>query len=281
MRIVRVDEAGAARVAQAQTWPFTGRTGSGAEAPRPGAGGEDDACRARSSLPSPSSRRRDAVARPTRHARALAAGASTASGSAATSRRGSTARSPGTSSASRTVGASAGSARRAWLGRSRSTARPSFCAVGVELLELLGLVAVAGDDEGAGAAQPGVAAGGLAELGAEGREARGGAQAQVEQRPLAELRLGDRGEHAGGVAPRAVLAGVEHDRAQAALRRAPRDGEADDAAADDGYVVLLGLRRHCGRTLPTPASPGSGSTVGGLCAALSARSAGSRDGPES
>ena len=32
---------------------------------------------------------------------------------------------------------------------------------------------------------------------------------------------------------------------QAALGRSPRDGEADDATADDGYVVLLGLRRHC------------------------------------
>ena len=118
-------------------------------------------------------------------------------------------------------------------------------AVGVELVELLGVVAVARDDQGAGAAQSGIAAGGLLELGAEGGEAGGRAEAEVEQRLLAELRLGDRGEHAGGVAPRAVLGGVEHERAQAALRRAPGDGEADDAAADDGYVVLLGLRRHC------------------------------------
>ena len=49
----------------------------------------------------------------------------------------------------------------------------------------------------------------------------------------------------GGVAPRAVLARVEHERAQAALRGAPGDGEADDAAADDGDVVVLGLRRRC------------------------------------
>ena len=112
-------------------------------------------------------------------------------------------------------------------------------------LELVGLVAVARDDERAGAAQPRVAPGGLGQLGAEGGEAARGAQPEREQGVLAELRLGDRREHAGGVAPGAVLAGVEHDRAQAVLRGPPGDGQADDAAADDGYVVVLGLRRHC------------------------------------
>ena len=108
-----------------------------------------------------------------------------------------------------------------------------------QLLELLGLVAVAGDDERAVEVELD------AELGAEVREAVERAEAEVEQLALAELQLGDGREHAGGVAPRAVLAGVEHERAQAALGRAPRHGEADDAPADDGYVVLLGLRRHC------------------------------------
>ncbi len=89
-------------------------------------------------------------------------------------------------------------------------------AVRVELLELLGLVAIAGDDERAAETEVD------AELGAEGREAVERAQAEVEQLALAELQLGDRGEHARGVAPGAVLARVEHERAQAALGRAPR-----------------------------------------------------------
>jgi hypothetical protein len=109
-------------------------------------------------------------------------------------------------------------------------------AVGVELVELLRLVAVARDDERAAEAQLD------AELAAEGREAVERAQPEIEQRLLAELQLGDGREHAGGVAPGAVLAGLEHERPQAALGGPPRDGEADDAPADDGYVVLLGLR---------------------------------------
>ena len=106
-------------------------------------------------------------------------------------------------------------------------------------LELVGLVAVARDDQRPLAAQVD------AQLGAEGGKSVERAEAELEQGVLAELRLGDRREHAGGVAPGAVLAGVEHDRAQAALRGPPGDGEADDAAADDRDVVMLGLRRRC------------------------------------
>jgi hypothetical protein len=74
------------------------------------------------------------------------------------------------------------------------------------------------------ARSPGSLPGRLLELGADRRERSGGAQAQVEQRVLAELRLGDRREHAGGDVPRARLARVEHANAQPALRRAPRGG---------------------------------------------------------
>ena len=114
-----------------------------------------------------------------------------------------------------------------------------------QALELLGLVAVARDDERARAAQPG------------SRPEAASSSAQKAGKPLAarspsassasspNSRLGDRREHAGGVAPGAVLARVEHERAQAALGGAPGDGQADDAAADDGDVVVLGLRRRC------------------------------------
>jgi hypothetical protein len=40
---------------------------------------------------------------------------------------------------------------------------------------------------------------------------------------------------------RAELAALEYEHRQAARLRAPRDGEADDAAADDRYVVAVGL----------------------------------------
>ncbi len=154
---------------------------------------------------------------------------------------------------------------------------PALLAVGVELVELLGLVAVAGDDERAREAQARVAAGGLLELGAEVGEAGGGAQAEVEQRLLAELGLGDGREHAGGVAPGAVLAGVEHERAQAALGGAPRHGEADDAPADDGYVVLLGLRRHCVPPSLRRHHPDQVRRSAAWCRPLSPFGAGSRD----
>ena len=38
------------------------------------------------------------------------------------------------------------------------------------------------------------------------------------------------------VAPPGRLAGVEHERAQAALRRAPADRQPDHARADDDYA---------------------------------------------
>ena len=64
---------------------------------------------------------------------------------------------------------------------------------------------------------------------------------------LARVGLGDRGQHSGGDARRAgaELAALEHAHAQAPLRRAPGDGEADDAPADDGDVGRCGwVLRH-------------------------------------
>jgi hypothetical protein len=114
-------------------------------------------------------------------------------------------------------------------------------------VERLGLVAVARDDERPAAAQAGVGAGRLLELGGEGRPVARAAQSQPEQRELARVGLGDRGQHAGGDARRAgaQLAALEHADAQAASRRAPGDGEADDAPADDGDVGRWGwVLRH-------------------------------------
>ena len=116
-------------------------------------------------------------------------------------------------------------------------------AEGEQPVERLGLVAVAGDDQRAGAVQARVLAGGLGELGGEGGEPGGGAQAELQQRVLAEARLGDGREHPGGDAPGAGLAGVEHGDAQAGLRGAPRGRQPDRAAADDGDV-RLGLSHH-------------------------------------
>ena len=77
--------------------------------------------------------------------------------SAAVSSRGSTAWSSGTSRARRTVGASAGSARRAADGSSRSACQPQAPAQRELAVERLGLVAVARDDErarGGGSRRP-------------------------------------------------------------------------------------------------------------------------------
>jgi hypothetical protein len=61
----------------------------------------------------------------------------------------------------------------------------------------------------------------------------------------ARVGLGHRGEHARGHArsPGAELAALEQEHRQAALACAPRDREADDAAADDRYVVAVTVFR--------------------------------------
>ncbi len=164
---------------------------------------------------------------------------STASASAATSRRGSIEWSPATSSASRTVGASAGSARRAWLGRSRSHLEPERAPERDQPVERLGLVGVARDDERARAAVARVAARGLRQLGAERLEGAAAAEPELEQRALAELRLGDRREHPGGDVPGPGLARVDDDGPQPALGGAPGARETDRPSAGDGDLVRL------------------------------------------
>jgi hypothetical protein len=118
---------------------------------------------------------------------------------------------------------------------------------GEQAVERLGLVAVAGDRERAGRAQAGILARRLGQLGAEVAEHRRAAQVELEQRVLAELRLGDRGEHPRGDTPRGIPTGVDDDGAQAALGRAPRARQADRAAPCDGDVKRT--RGHCW-TLP-------------------------------
>jgi hypothetical protein len=113
---------------------------------------------------------------------------------------------------------------------------------GEQAVERLGLVAIAGDDERARRPVARVDAA-LGQLGAEAGEGARRAKAELEQRRVAEVGLGRGREHAGGDLPRAGLAGVEHDRTQAALGGAPRAGEADRPAARYGEVIRA--RGHC------------------------------------
>ena len=150
------------------------------------------------------------------------------------------------SSASRTVGASAGSARRARRRQQPLDVEPEPPAEREQPVELLGLVAVARDDQRAGArAGRDRARTPSASSAQNAGNAGRGAQAELEQRVLAELRLGDRREHARGDVPGARLARVEHADAQPALRGAPCAREADRPAADDGDVRLGMLHGHC------------------------------------
>ena len=114
-------------------------------------------------------------------------------------------------------------------------------------LELACLVAVARDEQRAAAPQPerwrvGLRRtcehDGLFQLGRELGPHLRRAQPQLEHAPpgVAELDLGDRCEHPGGDPRRAALpdrVALEDGDGHAALPRAPGDGEADDAAADD------------------------------------------------
>ena len=154
--------------------------------------------------------------------------------SAATSNRGSTEWSDAMSSASRTVGASAGSSRRACDGRSRSTGRPEPAAELGQAVERLGLVAVPRDDERAHAP---VAR--LLQRIAERLVAACALQPELQQLALAEVGLGHRREHARGDVPRARLARVDHDHARATFLGLPRARQPDRPATDDGDVEAL------------------------------------------
>ena len=124
------------------------------------------------------------------------------------------------SSASRIVGASAGSSRRACDGRSRSTGRPSAAAERGEAVERLGLVAVARDDERADRAVAGVAPSSRAErrVAARALAARARAARARRTRPRRPARACP-----AATCQRAGLARVDHDRrARRAAARATR-----------------------------------------------------------
>ena len=118
------------------------------------------------------------------------------------------------SSASRIVGASAGSRRRACDGRSRSTGRPSSRRNAARRSS-----ASASSRSRATTSVPDRAVARVVELGAEVRVAARALQPELQQRALAELGLGDRREHARGDVPGAGLAGV--DARRRARRAAP------------------------------------------------------------
>ena len=116
----------------------------------------------------------------------------------------------------------------------------------VQARQLLGLVAV---DRHVHRARPPVADGlaGLGfELARERRVALGRSEVQLEQRLLAEVGLGHRGKHPGrdaGGTPRR-LAGIQHERAQAALSRAPANRQADHAGPDHHELSFGSRHRH-------------------------------------
>ena len=112
-----------------------------------------------------------------------------------------------------------------------------------QVLERLGLVAVAGDDQRAGPLQARDPRPRRRRARRRTRERTRAAQAELGQRRVARRGLGDRREHARGDLPRAGVAGVEHDGAQAATGRAPRARQPDRTAACDGDVKRT--RGHC------------------------------------
>ena len=104
-------------------------------------------------------------------------------------------------------------------------------------LQLACLISVAGDEQRARLRQPDVYPRGRLELGGELGPHLRGAQPEGEPsaRVLAELDLGDGGEHASGDV-RGCAAGhlpLEHGDGHSALARAPGRCQTDDARADD------------------------------------------------
>ena len=185
-------------------------------------------------------------ARPRPHARR-------ASRSAATSRRGSIEWSPAMSSASRIVGASAGSsAARLASGAAARPRSPSVAPERDQAVERLGLVAVARDDQRADARSPGRPA--PRELGAEGRVAARALQARARAararrtRPRRPARACPRRR-----ATRRARRRRARRRAAPRCGRAPRAREADRArrrrrrrrsCADCHWLAFASLRRH-------------------------------------
>ena len=217
-------------------------------APLHGAGREHDlrgARRARPpAAPRPGHRARGAVQLDRRHGRVLAhvhPGVSHARRRAPSTRRGSTEWSSGTSSASRTVGASAGSRSRASLGAQPLDAQAQRVAELELALQLARLVLVARDHQRAGPLQAHLLAARALQLGGERRPHR------AERRPSSSSRLpaapnstsATGREHPGrdvrGAATDRVALQQRHRQSRRA--GAPGDGEADDPAADDRDVA--------------------------------------------
>ena len=105
-------------------------------------------------------------------------------------------------------------------------------------LERLGLVAVAGHQQGAGAAVAGIAATELGQFVHPGGVPGGGRQVELQQRALAEGGLGDGRQHPGGDVRGSAgqVAPVEDERAQAPRGRPLCDGQPGDASPDHDYV---------------------------------------------
>ena len=123
-------------------------------------------------------------------------------------------------------------------------------------LELARLVLVAGDEQGPGPPHRHLPAARPRQVGGELRPHPRGAQTEVEHPPagLPELDLGDGGEHAGGDMGGALAraAALEHRHRHALLAQTPRDGQADDAAADDDRVRFPAVG-HVDDASPAPA----------------------------
>ncbi len=105
---------------------------------------------------------------------------------------------------------------------------------GVQAAQLLGVVAVGGDDQRAASRVAGRQRGQLLELGGEGGPQVARGEVELEQRLLAEGRLGHRGEHARrdarGTGARGVA--LDHQHRHAGLGAAPGAAEADRSGAD-------------------------------------------------
>jgi len=84
---------------------------------------------------------------------------------------------------------------------------------------------------------------------------------------LAESELADRRQHPGGDAGGASrLGAIQNDGPGTVAGKPPSAAEADRSAADNNHVIGVPIAQ----ALPPPALPGSGPTVGGLGATLSA-----------
>ena len=110
-------------------------------------------------------------------------------------------------------------------------------------LHVLGLVAVAGDNQRSALAVADIHAADVRELGGKGGPETRAFQAQHQQVALAGIGLGDRGEHARGDVgrrgDRREFAALAEHHVETAGARPPGDRQPDDASADDYDVCGL------------------------------------------